>query len=419
MGTKYKDSGIPWVGTVPNEWSSDVIGNLFSPRKERVSDKDYPPLSVGKMGVVPQLKKAVKSDHGDYRKLVKVGDFVINGRSDRRGSCGISGYEGSVSLKSIVLTPRGEMDPGYLNWLFHTEQFADEFHKWGHGIVDDLWATKWEEMKRISIPVPPFPVQKRITYFLDKRCREIDELTSLQETIVAELKLYRQSVVFEAVTKGLDPGIPMKDSGVKCVGKIPSHWAVVPVPLVFDNFDCLRKSILVDERERSNPQYDYYGVSGVIDRTDHYNVDDKVLLIGEEGTNLRRRNLPLVYKAEGRFWVSDNVHILKPRKDDYDYMALMLETLDYTDFLTGSTLPILSQENLSKIKVCVPPLDEQRAIADHLDRKGSEIDELIATKERKIGELYEYRKSVVFEYVTGKKEVVLGKVHPNNAKSCH
>lgn len=100
-------------------------------------------------------------------------------------------------------------------------------------------------------------------------------------------------------------------------------------------------------------------------------------------------------------------------------MALMLETLDYTDFLTGSTLPILSQENLSKIKVCVPPLDEQRAIADHLDQQCSEIDKLIATKQRKIEELCEYRKSVVFEYVTGKKEVVLGKVHPNNAKSCH
>jgi type I restriction enzyme S subunit len=405
MGTKYKDSGIPWVGTVPDDWSSDVIGNLFSPRKERVSDKDYPPLSVGKMGVVPQLKKAVKSDHGDYRKLVKVGDFVINGRSDRRGSCGISSYEGSVSLKSIVLTPRGEMDSGYLNWLFHTEQFADEFHKWGHGIVDDLWATKWDEMKRISIPIPPLPVQKCITYFLDKKCREIDELTELQETMIAELKRYRQSVVFEAVTKGLDPEVPMKDSGVKCVGKIPSHWSVVPVPLVFDNLDCLRKSILVDDRERCNPQYDYYGVSGIIDRIDHYNVEDKVLLIGQEGTNLRRRNLPLVYKAEGRFWVSDNVHILKPRKDDYDYMALMLETLDYTDFLTGSTLPILSQENLAKVKVCVPPLNEQRAIADYLDRKCSEIDELIATKQRKIGELDEYRKSVIFECVTGKKEV--------------
>lgn len=402
MGQRMKDSGIPWVGKVPNDWSSDVIGNLFSPRKERVSDKDYPPLSVGKMGVVPQLQKAVKSDHGDYRKLVRVGDFVINGRSDRRGSCGISGYDGSVSLKSIVLTPRVEMVPGYFNWLFHTEQFADEFHKWGHGIVDDLWATKWEDMKRIPVPIPPLSVQKCITDFLDRKCREVDELTDLQNTMIAEVKLYRRAVVFEAVTKGLDPEVQMKDSGVRCVGKIPSHWSVSPVSLVFDSLDSLRESISVDDRERNDPQYDYYGVSGIIDRTDHYNVEGKVLLIGWEGTNLQSRNLPLVYKAEGRFWVGDNVHILKPKKDDYDYMALMLEALDYADFLTGSTLPILSQENLSKVRVCVPPLDEQREIAGLLDRKCSEIDELIATKQKKIEELKEYRKAVIFENVTGK-----------------
>ena len=104
MSKAYKDSGIPWIGMIPSDWSSDLIGNLYTLRNEKVSDKDYPPLSVGKMGVVPQLETAAKTDDGDNRKLVRVGDFAINSRSDRRGSCGISNYDGSVSLINTSLT---------------------------------------------------------------------------------------------------------------------------------------------------------------------------------------------------------------------------------------------------------------------------------------------------------------------------
>ena len=390
---------------IPSDWSSDMIGNLYTLRNEKVSDKDYPPLSVGKMGVVPQLETAAKTDDGDNRKLVRVGDFAINSRSDRRGSCGISNYDGSVSLINTILTPRGEMNPKYFNWFFHTEQFADEFYKWGHGIVDDLWTTRWQEMKRITISVPPLPIQQRIADFLDRKCAEIDELAALQETMIAELKRYKLSVITEAVTKGLDPDVPMKDSGVECVGTIPSHWNMVLVPFVFYNLDYLREPISAEKRERKNPQYNYYGASGIIDKIDYYNVEDKVLLIGEDGANLRMRNLPLIYKAEGRFWVNNHAHILKPKKDNYDYMSLMLEALDYNDFITGSAQPKLSQENLSKVKVCVPPLTEQLAIADYLDRKCAEIDELISIKQQKIEALKEYKKSIIFEYVTGKKEI--------------
>ena len=149
-----KYSGAPWIGEIPKGWNIDTIGNLYTLRTEKVSDKDYAPLSVTKMGIVPQLETAAKTDDGDNRKLVKVGDFAINSRSDRRGSCGISAYDGSVSLINLVLTPRGQMNPRFYNWLFHSELFADEFYKWGHGIVDDLWTTRWQEMKRITIVAP-------------------------------------------------------------------------------------------------------------------------------------------------------------------------------------------------------------------------------------------------------------------------
>ena len=221
MGRKCKDGRVPWMGRIPSNWTYNMLGNLFVPRKDRVSDKDYPPLSVGKMGVVPQLDTAIKTIDGDTRKLVKEGDFVINSRSVRRGSCGISDCDGSVSVKEYVLIPSKDIDVRYYNWIFHTEQFADEFYKWGHGIVEDFWTTQWQEMKRITLPVPPLSTQKRITDFLDRKCAEIDVLITLQETMIAELKRHKRSVITETVTKGLCPDVPMKDSGVKCVGKIP------------------------------------------------------------------------------------------------------------------------------------------------------------------------------------------------------
>ena len=151
-------------------------------------------------GIVPQLETAAKTDDGDNRKLVRKGDFVINSRSDRRGSCGISAYNGSVSLINIILMPRGEMHPGYYNWLFHTSLFADEFYKWGHGIVDDLWTTRWQEMKAICIPVPPYHDQERISSFLNKECANLDELIAQKVQLINTLESYKKSLIYEYVT---------------------------------------------------------------------------------------------------------------------------------------------------------------------------------------------------------------------------
>ena len=406
MAREYKDSGIEWIGQIPKEWEVNKIGNLYQVRNEKVSDKDYPPLSVTMNGIVPQLETAAKTNNGDDRKLVCKGDFAINSRSDRRGSCGVSKYDGSVSLINTILKPRGMMNPQYYNWLFHTELFADEFYRWGHGIVDDLWTTRWQEMKNISIIYPSLSEQQKIADYLDKVCGEVDEMVALQETMIEELKAYKQSVITEAVTKGLDPNVPMRNSGIDWIGEIPEHWEVMKIGFIFNNLDYLRKPISAEQRERNNPRYDYYGASGVIDKIDHYNVEDKVLLIGEDGANLVMRNLPLVYKAEGRFWVNNHAHILKPKKDDYDYMAHALEAANYRNYITGSAQPKLSQENLQAVKLPVPPISEQRIIASYLDTKCSEVDSLIALKQAKIDELKEYKKSVIYEYVTGKKEVV-------------
>ena len=228
-----KNSGIEWIGEIPEEWETSKIGNMYSLRNTKVSDKDYPPFSVTNKGILPQLDTAAKSNVHDDRKLVCKGDFAINSRSDRRGSCGISPYNGSVSLINIILNPRVEMHPKYYDWLFHTIQFSDEFYKWGHGIVDDLWTTGWQDMKKITIPTLPFSEQKAIADFLDSKCNEIDAIVSDIQKHITTLEEYKRSVITEAVTKGLNPNVEMKDSGVQWIGMIPKHWITHPLYCYF------------------------------------------------------------------------------------------------------------------------------------------------------------------------------------------
>lgn len=195
-----KHSGVEWIGETPAGWRIVNIGSLYSLRNEKVSDQEYSPLSVTMQGILPRLETAAKTDDGDNRKLVRVGDFVINSRSDRRGSCGVSSYDGSVSLINTVLMPRMDMQPRYYNWLFHTSLFADEFYKWGHGIVDDLWTTRWQEMKKILVPFPPLPEQKRIVAHLDSVCASMDDVVAEKQATVSDLESYRKSLIYEVVT---------------------------------------------------------------------------------------------------------------------------------------------------------------------------------------------------------------------------
>ena len=191
-----------------------------------------------------------------------------------------------------------------------------------------------------------------------------------------------------------------KDSGIAWIGEIPEHWILKRIKNICDNLDYLREPISAEHRSRNNPIYDYYGASGVIDKIDFYNVDDQVLLIGEDGANLVMRNLPLVYKAKGKFWVNNHAHILKPRNDDYDFCAYAFEAADYSLSITGSAQPKLSQENLGRIMIAIPPLLEQQSIAAYLDQKCGEIDELITLQEEMITKLQSYKQSVITEAVT-------------------
>ena len=231
---KYKDSGVQWLGEIPGHWGMSKISSHFRQRNEKVSDKDYPALSVSKQGVTPQLEKvALSNAEGASRKLVKVGDYAVNSRSDRKGSCGVSKYEGSVSLITIVLEPFN-IDGEYVHYLFRSNPWVEEFYRNGRGIVADLWTTNYQMMKSMYMPVPPLSEQKQIVSYLDAKCGMIDEWVIKKQKEVEHLQELKQRVIADAVTRGLNPHAKMKATNIPWLTEIPEHWEMRKMKYIFD-----------------------------------------------------------------------------------------------------------------------------------------------------------------------------------------
>jgi hypothetical protein len=176
---EYRDSGVEWLGEIPAHWNINRLGHFFEERREKVSDKDFQALSVTMQGIVPQLETAAKTDAGDNRKLVLKDDFVINSRSDRKGSAGVSRLNGSVSLISIVMQPK-KINVNFAHHLLRSYPFQEEFYRYGKGIVADLWSTNASEMKNILLPEIPGSESENIANFLNYETAKIDNLIEKQ-----------------------------------------------------------------------------------------------------------------------------------------------------------------------------------------------------------------------------------------------
>ena len=306
------------------------------------------------------------------------------------------------------------MHPGYYNWLFHTTLFADEFYKWGHGIVADLWTTRWQEMKSITVPVPEYADQERIAAFLDAECAEIDAVLEKTRASIEEYKKLKQAVITQAVTKGVRGDRPMKDSGIEWIGDIPAEWDVIRV-----------KQLLKERNERSKEG-----------KEEPLSMSQKVGLVPtkflESIPNMASSfvGAKLAYvddlvfnklKAHlGVFSVSRYDGLVSP---DYAvYCSTGKSNLKYLEYIfkapqcigefrkksTGiaAGLMRLYTEGLFSIYLPYPALSEQEEIAEYLNEKCAGIDALIVKKQQYLTEIENYKKSLIYEYVTGKKEVV-------------
>lgn len=412
---KMRDSGIEWVGAIPQDWQLSKIGSLYTQRNEKVSDKDYQPLSVTMQGILPQLATAAKTDDGDNRKLVRVGDFAINSRSDRRGSCGISPLDGSVSLINIILTPRTAMHPGYYNWLFHTTLFADEFYKWGHGIVADLWTTRWQEMKSITVPVPEYAEQERIAAFLDAECAEIDAVLEKTRASIEEYKKLKQAVITQAVTKGIRGDRPMKDSGSVWFEEIPCNWVMKRIKYLFhikkdiagkEGYTVLsitQRGIQPKDLSKNEGQiaanYSQYQLLAPGD----FAMNHMDLLTGWVDIS----KYSGVTSPDYRVFVLDDTE-----KNDSSYYLYLMQMCYFNRIFYGLGQGVsgmgrwrLQADKFMNFPVVVPPVDEQKEIVSYLNEKCKQLDTLIRNKQQYLTEIENYKKSLIYEYVTGKKEV--------------
>lgn len=398
---KMKNSGIEWIGEIPDDWNLIKIGSIFQCRNEKVNDTDYPPLSVSKGGIVPQMNSVAKTDANDNRKLVLENDFVINSRSDRKQSCGYSTLKGSVSLINIVLytTNNKIILPQYTDYLMKNYGFAEEFYRWGHGIVADLWTTRWQEMKSIVLPIPSVDIQQIIADHLDEKCAAVDRLIENQQAQIEKLKEYKQSVITEAVTRGLDPSSPMKDSGFEWLGEIPNNWDITSM-----KFLCSMQAgkNLVSEQIAERGEYPVYGGNGLRGYYEEFNHSGECLLIGRQGALCGN-----VHYVDYPIWATEHAVVTECKKNiSCRYFYYLLKGINLNRYVSNAAAqPGLAVKDLINIRTCICDSSTQQQIADYLDKKCAEIDKLISIKQQKIETLTEYKKSLIYEYVTGKKQV--------------
>lgn len=424
---RYKDcyeSGIQWLGEIPVTWTIKRLGYFFKERREKVSDKDFQPLSVTKNGIVPQLESAAKSDDGDNRKKVCIGDFVINSRSDRKGSSGASSLSGSVSLINTVIVPNENIDIKFVHHLFRSTSFQEEYYRYGKGIVADLWSTNYSEMKNISIAIPNLKEQRMIATFLDYEIIKIDTLVAEQENLIEILKEKRKAVISNAVIKGLDPKVKMKKSGIVWLGEVPETWHIRRIK------DTAYVKGRVGWKGLTSDEYLEEGFSYLVTGTDfkHKYIDWKEchyvdqfryeddpyiqlknddLLITKDGTIGK---LALIKNLNKPACLNSGIFLVRPIKDfiaEYMYWILSSDVFKiFCDLNSyGSTIQHLYQNVFERFIFPAPPIEIQKEISLFLDLETANIDHLLSEAQGLILLLNERRAALISAAVTGQIDV--------------
>lgn len=421
--SKYKDSGVKWLGEIPSHWEVKRLASFFIERRVKVSDKDYEPLSVTKRGIFPQWENVAKTNDGDNRKLVKKGDFVINSRSDRKGSSGVSDRDGSVSLINIVLQPRETIRADFSNYLLKSHKFIEEFYRNGRGIVADLWTTRFDEMKMIKLAIPTIEEQVAIANYLDSVTSKIDEAIAQQQKMIDLLNERKQIIINEAVTKGLDPKAKMKDSGIDWIGHIPEHWEIRKLKHIFSK---------IADGTHFSPQttedgYPYITASDVDGIGINYQNAKKISLRDYEslvmcGCKALKGDILLVKDGAttGRVGLKNDdvdcvtlssVAMLRPNKKSSElFMMYLLKSFilqeQILQSMSGAAMPRITLVKLANFSAIVPPVEEQRNIAKYIEKTISPIDDAINRIKNQISLLQERKQIIINDVVTGKVKVI-------------
>ena len=415
-----KNSGFEWVGEIPTSWELYKGKYMFTQRNLRGNTIELQLLSpTQKYGVVPQsvyedrsgmnAVKLNKNANLSALKTIHKGDFCISLRSFQ-GGFEYSEYEGVVSPAYQVFYPVVKVARGYYKYLFKDSGFIEKMNSYTMTLRDGK-NIAFADFGNTYIPCPPVDEQQRIADFLDTKCAEIDALTADIQTQIDTLEQYKRSVITETVTKGLNPDAEMKDSGIQWIGNMPAHWDVIrgkyilrymqkPVREDDGVITCFRDG---EVTLRSNR------------REDGFTMSDKE--IGYQGIDVGDLVVHGMDGFAGSIGISDSRGKASPVLNVLDtdqckrYIMYYLRSMAYSDVFLALATGIrvrscdLRWNKLAELSYPVPPLDEQNAIVKHIDSVLSKADAVIADKKAQLATLDEYIKSLIFEYVTGKKEV--------------
>ncbi|MBQ9672427.1 MAG: restriction endonuclease subunit S [Prevotella sp.] len=405
MEREYKDSGIEWIGQIPKEWKVTLSKRLFTivagatPKTDNVdlwdgdiswiTPADYKTEDKFVCSGRRNLSEKGKNSCATY--LLPTNSIVFSKRAPI-GLVAITAKELCTNQGCLGCIPDGQLI--VLFYYYAMSVFTEQFELLGTGTTfKEISATKFANF---PFPYPPLPEQQKIAEYLDKVCGEVDEMIALQEQMIEELKAYKQSVITEAVTKGLNPNAPMKDSGIDWIGEIPEHWETSKA----------KHYVIITNGSDPKTEGDtpVYGSGSSSFKTCGEYKDGPTVLIGRKGATLH-----IPHFIEGKYWNVDTAFDVKSKDNMklkyYYYLAVIF---DYKYYISQTTLPGMAQSSYNNMIIPCPPFSEQQSVASYLDTKCTEIDSLIAIKQQKIEELKDYKKSVIYEYVTGKKEVVGG-----------
>lgn len=421
---EMKDSGIEWVGQFPNNWKLKKGKYLFKQHNNRGNLKCLQLLSPSqKFGVIPQtlleelttqnvVKVSEKANLNDF-KTVHVGDFCISLRSFQ-GGFEYSRYEGVVSPAYQIFSAIGDnLCDGYYRYLFKDKSFIDKMNSYTMTLRDGK-NIAFDDFGNTYIPVPPKSEQEKIANFLDSKCSEIDAISADIQKEIEILEQYKRSVITEAVTKGLNPDVEMKDSGIEWVGNIPVHWDTIPIRYLFA--ECRLKNIL--NQEKTALKFTY----GTIIKKTNFDSDS------DEYVANTMTNYTVVYPGTIMInglnlnydFVSQRVGLVKDRgaitsaylaivpgsRVVSEYANYQLKSWDYAKAFHNMGTGVrktLDFSELGKKYFVTPSIEEQSKIVAFLDSKCKEIEAIIASKKQQLTVIDSYKKSLIYEYVTGKK----------------
>lgn len=417
---EMKDSGISWVGEIPKEWTIMPLYCFYSERKNKNifgAENNLLSLSYGKV-----IRKDINTSEGllpstyNGYNIVEAGDIVIRPtdlQNDKRSlRTGLSKERGIITSAYIALKPKNGINSRFYHYLLHTYDILKVFYNMGNGVRQGL---NYDEFAKLMVYSPSDTEQQRIAEFLDRECGKIDGLKADIQAQIDTLEQYKRSVITEAVTHGLNPSAPMKDSGIPWVGEIPAKWAVLPIYCVYG--ERKRKNVFGTEQNLLSLSYgkvirkDINTNGGLLPSNyNGYNIIEKNDIIIRP-TDLQNDRTSLRTGLVKEHGIITSAYIaLKPKNrvssKFYHYLLHSYDVKKVFYNMGNGVRQGLNYGEFAKLMVYYPPLDEQQEIADYLDNKCAEIEQIIADKKSQIETLDGYKKSLIYEYVTGKKEVV-------------